>query len=73
MKGGKIYTLFCRPMPLIVALIVLLQTSCTRRFDEINTDTGKLTADQYTAEYSLTRAQLEYTGNSDYSYETWRR
>ncbi len=72
MKGGEKYNFFCRPVPLIVALVVLLQTSCTRRFDEINTDTGKLTADQYTAEYSLTRAQLEYTGNSDYSYETWR-
>lgn len=55
-------------------LLVLLfpQLHCTKKFDGINNDDTRVTEEQYKAEYSLTRAQLEYTGNSDYSYETWR-
>lgn len=56
----------------MVVLMGIVMAACTKNFEEINTDTDKLSADQYKAEYSLTRAQLEYTGNSDYSYETWR-
>lgn len=51
---------------------MLLATGCTKKFEDINTDTNKVTEAMYNAEYSLTRAQLEYAGNSDYSYETWR-
>lgn len=53
-------------------LLVILVSSCTKNFEDINEDDTRVTADRYKAEYSLTRAQLEYTGNSDYSYETWR-
>ncbi len=55
----------------IFAMLLCLG-SCTKNFESINTDDTQVTSDQYKAEYSLTRAQLEYTGNSDYSYETWR-
>lgn len=51
---------------------LLAFTGCTKNFETINNDDTRVTADKYKAEYSLTRAQLEYTGNSDYSYETWR-
>jgi len=54
----------------VVAAVVL--ASCTKKFEEINTDSNRVTADKYVPEYNLTRAQLEYTGNSDFSYEVWR-
>ena len=47
-------------------------SGCTKDFEEINTDTNSVTANNYVAVYNLTRAQLEYTGNNDFSYETWR-
>ena len=58
----------------LVSIFIMLigLAGCTKNFDSINTDNTQVTSDQYKAEYSLTRAQLEYTGNSDYSYETWR-
>lgn len=55
----------------IVALVIVLP-ACTRNFEDVNTDTNKVKADRYVAEYDLTRAQMEYTGNSDFSYEVWR-
>jgi hypothetical protein len=50
----------------------ILSTGCTRNFDDINTDSNKVKADRYAAEFDLTRAQLEFTGNSDFSFDTWR-
>lgn len=47
-------------------------TGCTKNFEEINTDTNQVTVNNYKPEYSLTRAQLEFAGNHDFSYETWR-
>ncbi len=58
---------------LLIALpVALLLTGCTKDFESINTDTNKSSADTYVPGYNLTRAQLEFTGNSDFSYETWR-
>lgn len=60
---------------LFIAAMATLQLcffSCTKNFEDINSDDSRVTAEKYKAEYSLTRAQLEFTGNSDYSYETWR-
>lgn len=54
------------------AVLVFLTTSCTKNFEELNTDSNSVTVNNYSAVYNLTRAQLEYTGNSDFSYETWR-
>jgi hypothetical protein len=56
----------------IVLTAGLLLGGCTKKFEDINTDPNRVTSDKYVAEYNLTRAQLEYTGNSDFSYEVWR-
>ena len=50
----------------------LLFASCTKNFEELNTDPNSVSASNYPPVYNLTRAQLEFTGNSDFSYETWR-
>jgi hypothetical protein len=47
-------------------------SSCTKNFEELNTDPNSVTVNNYPPVYHLTRSQLEYTGNSDFSYETWR-
>src|SRR5688572_21759428 len=54
------------------ALVALLVSSCTRNFEELNTDPNSVSVNNYLPVYSLTKAQLEYTGNNDFSYETWR-
>lgn len=53
-------------------VLVFLTISCTKNFEELNTDPNSVTVNNYSPVYNLTRAQLEYTGNSDFSYETWR-
>ncbi|HEX7906337.1 MAG TPA: SusD/RagB family nutrient-binding outer membrane lipoprotein, partial [Chitinophagaceae bacterium] len=55
-----------------IALNGLLLSSCTKNFEELNTDPNGVSANNYPPVYNLTRAQLEYTGNNDFSYETWR-
>ncbi|MGQ0738292.1 MAG: SusD/RagB family nutrient-binding outer membrane lipoprotein [Bacteroidota bacterium] len=54
------------------AVISLLLASCTKNFEELNTDTNSVSVTNYPPVYNLTKAQLEYTGNNDFSYETWR-
>ncbi|MBC7902443.1 MAG: SusD/RagB family nutrient-binding outer membrane lipoprotein [Gemmatimonadaceae bacterium] len=54
------------------ALVSAIALGCTKNFEEINTDTNSVTANNYVPGYNLTKAQLEYTGNNDFSYETWR-
>ncbi|HEX5654936.1 MAG TPA: SusD/RagB family nutrient-binding outer membrane lipoprotein, partial [Chitinophagaceae bacterium] len=54
------------------AITAALLTSCTKNFEELNTDPNSVSVSNYPAVYNLTRAQLEYTGNSDFSYEVWR-
>ena len=53
-------------------IIALVCSSCTKNFEELNTDPNSVTVNNYPPVYHLTRAQLEYTGNSDFSYEVWR-
>jgi hypothetical protein len=55
-----------------LVLVVFSATRCTKKFEDLNTDPNSVTVNNYSPIYSLTRAQLEYTGNSDFSYETWR-
>lgn len=50
----------------------LLLMSCTKKFEELNTDPNSVSSNNYPPVYSLTKSQLEYTGNSDFSYEVWR-
>ena len=53
-------------------LVAILLTSCTKNFEELNTDPNSVSVNNYPPVYNLTRAQLEYTGNSDFSYDAWR-
>lgn len=59
---------------LLIATVIaaLALSSCTKNFEELNTDPNSVTVNNYPPIYHLTRAQLEYTGNSDFSYEVWR-
>src|SRR5438067_12957617 len=62
----SIYKIFLLPA------VLLAISSCTKNFEELNTDPNSVSVNNYNPGYNLTRAQLEYTGNSDFSYETWR-
>src|SRR5687767_9078607 len=64
MKSWKIF--------LVATIAVLGSIGCTKDFEELNTDPNSVTVNNYSPVYNLTRAQLEYTGNSDFSYEVWR-
>jgi hypothetical protein len=57
---------------IVFVLAVVTIAGCTKNFEELNTDPNSVTVNNYNPAYSLTRAELEYTGNSDFSYETWR-
>jgi hypothetical protein len=57
---------------LYTILIASLFVGCTKNFDRINTDPTRSSEQNVVPEYNFTRALLEYTGNSDYSYDTWR-
>jgi hypothetical protein len=46
--------------------------ACTKDFENINTDKNKSGESSGVPEYNFSRAILEFTGNSDYSYDTWR-
>jgi len=50
----------------------LMFAACTKKFEELNTDPNGASAANYPPVYNLTKSQLEYTGNSDFSYEVWR-
>lgn len=50
----------------------LLVAACTDNFATLNTDKNSVTVEAYKQENSLAKALLEYAGNWDYSYETWR-
>ena len=51
---------------------VLTLHSCTKDFDELNTDPTAYSQANFDPNYLLTTAQLTYTGSTDFSYETWR-
>jgi hypothetical protein len=57
---------------LLPALAGLVFAGCTKNFEELNTDPNSVTVNNYSPVYNLSRAQLEFTGNNDFSYETWR-
>lgn len=56
----------------LVLVLALMAQGCTKDFEEINTDPTSASADLYNPNYLLTRAQLGYTGSTDFAYETWR-
>jgi hypothetical protein len=51
---------------------LLAVAGCTDSFEDLNTDKNQVNPDSYVPSYNLTRAQLEYSGNNDFSYEVWR-
>lgn len=55
-----------------VLTVLLVFSGCTSDFEELNTDKNSSSKETYVPVYHLTRSQLEYSGNSDFSYDTWR-
>lgn len=51
---------------------MLMMPACTKDFEDLNTDKSKSGESSGVPEFNFTRALLEYTGNSDFSYDTWR-
>lgn len=56
----------------LFSVTTILYTSCTKDFDETNTDPTAYSPSNFDPNYLLTSAQLGYTGSFDFSYETWR-
>ncbi|WP_188814376.1 SusD/RagB family nutrient-binding outer membrane lipoprotein [Hymenobacter cavernae] len=51
---------------------LLLTGSCTKEFDDINTNPSTYTQATFDANYLLTTTQLGYAGSADFAYDTWR-
>lgn len=56
----------------MILIFGVLSNSCTKNFEEINTDPTAASAEQFDPNFLLTTSQLRYTGSADFSYETWR-
>ncbi len=56
----------------MLTVVLLMFSGCTSDFEDLNTDKNRVTEESYVPVYSLSRAQLEYSGNNDFSYDTWR-
>ncbi|MVN75366.1 SusD/RagB family nutrient-binding outer membrane lipoprotein [Hymenobacter sp. HMF4947] len=56
----------------LASAALLLASSCTDRFKEINTNPTTYSQASFDANYLLTQSQLTYTGSTDFAYETWR-
>jgi hypothetical protein len=54
------------------SLFIVLVSSCTKDFDDLNTDPTAYNPTNFEPNYLLTTSQLAYTGSFDFSYETWR-
>ena len=64
-------SIFSAPTALAVA-VLLLGSSCTKTFDEINTNPSTYSQSSFDPNYLLTTAQLGYSGSADFAYDTWR-
>ncbi|MBL1409149.1 SusD/RagB family nutrient-binding outer membrane lipoprotein [Sphingobacterium faecale] len=51
---------------------VLTTTSCTKDFVNINTNPVAYGGENFDPNFTLTTAQLTYTGSIDFAYDTWR-
>ncbi|QIX60007.1 SusD/RagB family nutrient-binding outer membrane lipoprotein [Hymenobacter lutimineralis] len=51
---------------------LLLATSCTDDFEDINTNPSTYSQANFNPNYLLTTSQLGYTGSTDFAYDTWR-
>lgn len=57
---------------LLLCVGILLSSGCTKDFDEINTNPSAYGSASFDPNYTLTTAQLTYTGSTDFAYDTWR-
>jgi hypothetical protein len=55
-----------------LSLVIVLVSSCTKDFDDLNTDPTAYNPTNFEPNYLLTTSQLAYTGSFDFSFETWR-
>lgn len=51
---------------------ILTTTSCTKNFVDINTNPLAYGSENFNPNFTLSTAQLTYTGSIDFAYETWR-
>ncbi|WP_333626321.1 hypothetical protein [Sphingobacterium siyangense] len=61
--------------PVVVSLMAAtlwMESSCTKDFEKINTDPTAYGAENWDPNYTLSSAQLFYTGSFDFAYDTWR-
>jgi hypothetical protein len=56
----------------VILVSMVVNSSCTKKFDQLNTDPTAYNPTNFEPNYLLTTAQLAYTGSFDFSYETWR-
>lgn len=57
---------------ILVFAVVIVIGSCTKGFEELNTDPTAAGPNNINPNFLLTTSQLRYTGSEDFSYETWR-
>lgn len=54
------------------AVALTLSSSCTKSFNELNTNPISYTGENFDPNFVLSTAQLAYTGSNDFAYDTWR-
>ncbi|HMI01393.1 MAG TPA: SusD/RagB family nutrient-binding outer membrane lipoprotein, partial [Pedobacter sp.] len=56
----------------LLLIIIFAAASCTKDFKDINTNPVAYGPTNFDPNYTLTTAQLNYTGSIDFAYDTWR-
>jgi hypothetical protein len=56
----------------LLLIAILTSASCTKDFKDINTNPVAYGPTNFDPNYTLTTAQLNYTGSIDFAYDTWR-
>ncbi|SMC90563.1 SusD/RagB family nutrient-binding outer membrane lipoprotein [Pedobacter africanus] len=64
--------IFIKYTALSLLICMLATLSCTKDFQEINTDPVAYGPSSFDPNYTLTTAQMNYTGSTDFAYDTWR-
>jgi len=57
---------------LTLFISMVLCTSCTKDFEEINTNPVAYGPSNFDPNFAFTNAELTYTGSIDFAYDTWR-
>lgn len=56
----------------LLLITIFTATNCTKDFKDINTNPVAYGPTNFDPNYTLTTAQLNYTGSIDFAYDTWR-